>query len=455
MNMKKRIGYIFVLALLTSCSSDLPIDTTEPYTQPQGADGFISFGASSGWATTRGSASDVDLEYLQTTGFGVYANTSERFIMNNQAVTYDEATGWTYTPEQRWPRGSVNFYAYAPLGDSSVTPSDAASTITYTISDINNPTDLMWGVKPDTGLPFTGITSDYNEGGIDFNFKHALARVQLNIQASSNLSYIDETTVINSNTLRNFYRTQYNGYIDNIEDVDEAKQLLADTEESVRVATGAPFLGILIFEYTNITSENIEDYWGTSFNTVLGPQSVTENIKDAMKENTHIRDYWVNQMIEEFLSNTSNTKAYRTQKLVLESIRFTNLYTSGLLDLNNTTANEPLWSNQTGSGTYNGFTIPAKAQNTANNRNNIAVNGYGISTDATSIDGTYLVIPSDQIQAQITYRTVTSTPYGISGTYNNPTITTRIDQGNRQTYTTTVPRNLTGNNTYTLNVTIQ
>ena len=45
--MKKRIGYIFVLALLTSCSSDLPIDTTEPHIQPQGAEGFISFGASS------------------------------------------------------------------------------------------------------------------------------------------------------------------------------------------------------------------------------------------------------------------------------------------------------------------------------------------------------------------------------------------------------------------------
>ena len=189
--MKKLIGCIFVLALLISCTSDLPIDTTEPHIQPQGAEGFISFGASSEWATTRGSASDVDLEYLQTTGFGVYANTSERFIMNNQAVTYDEATGWTYSPEQRWPNGSVNFYAYAPLGDPSVTPSDATSTITYNISDINNPTDLMWGVKPDTGLPFTGITSDYNEGGIDFNFKHALARVQLNIKASDNLSYKD------------------------------------------------------------------------------------------------------------------------------------------------------------------------------------------------------------------------------------------------------------------------
>ena len=451
--MKKLIGYIFVLALLTSCSSDLPIDTTEPHIQPQGADGFISFGASSEWATSRGSASDVDLEYLQTTGFGVYANTSERFIMNNQAVTYDEATGWTYTPEQRWPKGSVNFYAYAPLGDSSVTPSDAASTITYTISDINNPTDLMWGVKPDTGLPFTGITSDYNEGGIDFNFKHALARVQLNIKASSNLSYIEETNFINSNTLRNFYRDQYSSFITSIDSVGVAQQLLADTKETLRVATGA-ILGI-IPSYTEITSENIEDYWGTSFDILIFTQSVTDNIKDAMKTNTEIRDHWVNQMIEEFLSNTSNTKAYKTQKLVLESIGLTNLYTSGLLDLNNTTANEPLWSEQTGPGTYDGFTIPDKAQNTQSNLNNITVNGYGISTEATSIDGTYLVIPSDQIQAKITYRTVTSTPNGISGTYDNPTITTRIDQGNRQTYTTTVPRNLTGNNTYTLNITIQ
>lgn len=443
--MKKRIGYIFVLALLTSCSSDLPIDTTEPYIQPQGADGFISFGASSGWATTRGSASDVDLEYLQTTGFGVYANTSERFIMNNQAVTYDEATGWTYTPEQRWPHGSVNFYAYAPLGDSSVTPSDAASTITYTISDINNPTDLMWGVKPDTGLPFTGITSDYNEGGIDFNFKHALARVQLNIQASDNLSYVDETTVINTNTLRNFYRDQYSSYITHIDNVGEAKALLAATH----VTLNRIYVGWL--RLVNITSENIEEFW----DDVSLIAEAKENILRAMSTNTTIRDYWVNQMIEEILTNTSNTQAYKTQKLVLESIGLTNLYTSGLLDLNNTTANEPLWSNQTGSGTYNGFTIPDKAQNTANNRNNIAVNGYGISTDATSIDGTYLVIPSDQIQAQITYRTVTSTPNGISGTYDNPTITTSISQGNRQTYTTTVPRNLTGNNTYTLNVTIQ
>ena len=174
-----------------------------------------------------------------------------------------------------------------------------------------------------------------------------------------------------------------------------------------------------------------------------------------MSNNPTIREYWVNQMIEEILTNTTNTKAYKTQKLVLESIGLTNLYTSGLLDLNNTTANEPLWSNQTGSGTYEGFTIPDKAQNTASNRNNIAVNGYGISTEATSIDGTYLVIPSDQIQAQITYRTVTSTPNRITGTYDNPTIATSITTGDSLTYPTTVPRNLTGNNTYTLNITIQ
>ena len=443
--MKKRIGYIFVLALLTSCSSDLPIDTTEPHIQPQGAEGFISFGASSEWATSRGSASDVDLEYLQTTGFGVYANTSERFIMNNQAVTYDEATGWTYTPEQRWPKGSVNFYAYAPLGDPSVTPSDATSTITYTISDINNPTDLMWGVKPDTGLPFTGITSDYNEGGIDFNFKHALARVQLNIKASSNLSYKDTTT------LKGFFSDQYSSYITHIDSIG-AKALLEATKDTLRnVITGAPLFGIIIFDRTDITSENILDYWGDIYYTIRGPQSVTENIKNAMKSNEHIREYWVNQMI----TNTSNTKAFKTQKLVLQSISFTKLYTSGLLNLNNTTANEPLWSNQTGSETYNGFTIPDKAQNTESNRNNIAVDDYGISTEATSIDGTYLVIPSDQIQVQITYRTVTSTPNRITGTYNNPTISTSITTGDSLTYTTTVPRILTGNNTYTLNVTIQ
>ena len=442
--MKKRIGYIFVLALLTSCSSDLPIDTTEPHIQPQGAEGFISFGASSEWATSRGSASDVDLEYLQTTGFGVYANTSERFIMNNQAVTYDEATGWTYSPEQRWPNGSVNFYAYAPLGDPSVTPSDATSTITYNISDINNPTDLMWGVKPDTGLPFTGITSDYNEGGIDFNFKHALARVQLNIKASDNLSYVDETTVINTNTLSEFYTDEYSSYITSIDSVGIAKALLDSTNVTLRNV----YVGWL--RVRNITSENIEEYW----DDVSLIAEAKENILQAMSTNPTIRTYWVNEMIEKTLTNTTNTKAYKTQKLLLERISFTNLYTSGLLDLNNTTANEPLWSNQTGSETYNGFTIPDKAQNTASNRNNIAVNGYGISTEATSIDGTYLVIPSDQIQAQITYCIVTSTPK-IEGTYNNPTITTSITQGDTLTYTTTVPRNLTGNNTYTLNITIQ
>ena len=442
--MKKRIGYIFVLALLTACSSDLPVDTTEPYTQPQDADGFISFGASSEWATSRGCASDVDLEYLQTTGFGVYANTSERFIMTNQAVTYDEATGWTYSPEQRWPNGSVNFYAYAPLGDPSVTPSDATSTITYTISDINNPTDLMWGVKPDTGLPFTGITSDYNGGGIDFNFKHALARVQLNIKASDNLSYTEETTFINSDTLSNFYSDQYSSYITHIESVGIAEALLDSTD----VTLYNVYVGWL--RWRNITSENIEEYW----NDVSFLAEAKENILRAMSEDDTIKEYWVDQKIEEILTNTTNTKAYKTQKLVLERIRFTNLYTSGLLDLNNTTANEPLWSNQTGSGTYEGFTIPDKAQNTTSN-DSIAVNGYGISTEATSIDGTYLVIPSDQIQARITYRTVTSTPDSITGTYNNPTIATSITTGDSLTYTTTVPRNLTGNNTYTLNITIQ
>ena len=220
--------------LLAACSGqdDLTGNVQQPVTaaeedMPIGFDTYIS-------SNSQGQTRASDYPYvvgvntglygadeLSYNGFGIFAYLSNTSISNDftstpdfmydQKVTYDAATGWTYTPLKYWPNMTtddkrtgngatmdgttptekyVNFFAYAPYiptttdGNSDYldastgevkdkngtarttgitnivanTGTAAAPTITYKVAtDASKCTDLLWATAPLGGLHFASV----------------------------------------------------------------------------------------------------------------------------------------------------------------------------------------------------------------------------------------------------------------------------------------------------------
>ncbi len=177
----------------------------------------IQFGTYIGRAAqTR--ASVVDLDVVQTGGFGVFAfytgtdsfdqytGTTPNF-MNNQKVTWtpDATKGnWTYTPVKYWPNNEddkVSFFAYAPYDSNQtwnnfINESGNNLKIKFEVaSQVKDQKDFLWSKTPQIDK-----TKQTTTDKIKFDFGHALARIgfKLNgafdqVEAGGN---IDESTVI-------------------------------------------------------------------------------------------------------------------------------------------------------------------------------------------------------------------------------------------------------------------
>ena len=154
-------------------------------------------------------------------GFGVFAYytdnatyTSNSYYANfmyNQLVEYS-SSAWTYAPVKYWPNeygdgaksdgtDRLTFLAYAPYVTKDAAVADASTGtgivgmvtndamkdayVTYKVStDPAKAVDLVWAVNNDTGLPFTDLTksSQTITSTIPFKFKHALARLNVNVR---------------------------------------------------------------------------------------------------------------------------------------------------------------------------------------------------------------------------------------------------------------------------------
>jgi len=116
--------------------------------------------------------------------------------MYNQQVKY-ASSKWSYTPVKYWPNNpgdKVSFFAYAPYApDEHVSisiPSGLVEkpTVVFSVEDnVENHTDLVWGVNESTGFPFLNQTKQSVNGNIKFTFKHALARIGFNVEAMVDL----------------------------------------------------------------------------------------------------------------------------------------------------------------------------------------------------------------------------------------------------------------------------
>lgn len=244
--MKQRlfIGSLAALALMASCSSSND-DLNGEATTPQESNVPLTFSSYLGrTATTRAGATGTittdgadNTTSLQTEGFGLFATYTDN-------ATYTAATGpnfmyntkvsgadWTYSPLRYWPNETgtdgtngatsegtdrLTFFAYAPY----VTPSDnatgtitgategitaltgnAATTdpkVTYVVAATpEKSVDLLWGVVPTgtttwsnvsgtdvkltEGLPYLNLIKPNTTQKVNFNFRHALAKLGLKV----------------------------------------------------------------------------------------------------------------------------------------------------------------------------------------------------------------------------------------------------------------------------------
>lgn len=227
--MKKNIlNSVFGLAvaslMLAACSSADEV-ATAPAATPEAGETPINFGAYMNRTTTRGGyegeLTTATLQAAAANGFGVLAyytdnqpytvNATPNF-MYNQQVTYD-TDHWTYSPLKYWPNefgadatsegmDRLSFFGYAPYTAVDLVTGFATTNPDYGIIGMTrsaesgypkvryvasfDPTkrvDLCWSV-PQRNIVKQGIAEP-----VDFNFKHALAALNVQIDA-----LFDETT---------------------------------------------------------------------------------------------------------------------------------------------------------------------------------------------------------------------------------------------------------------------
>ena len=257
--MKKYLVFAAAASLFAACSSD-DLATSSPTVAQQTADdGAVRFDVYADRSVTRdGTPGSISTTALQTgthkdAGFGVFAYYTDNTdytqyatpnFMYNQQVKYSGGV-WTYTPVKYWPNefGSgansddvdkVTFFAYAPW--VNVTPTSGSPSINketnitqitkntatgdpiikYVVdTDPTTSVDLLWGVVPagDTyqavngttaapsltpGLPYLDLVKAQAANRVKFNFKHALAK--LNIQIDAFVDEIANTTPLDVKT---------------------------------------------------------------------------------------------------------------------------------------------------------------------------------------------------------------------------------------------------------------
>ena len=240
-----------ITALLASCNVN--VDVVDENERGKADSLSVGFGVyvNRGVSTKAGKTGDMTTTSLQEAdaGFGVfsyygngalYNETSKPDFMYNEKVTYDSQYGkWDYHPVKYWPNefgaaasseaaDRLTFFAYAPYVE--VTPTtgivtasgDSATTgiiglsrniaagdpkVMYSANLMPGAgVDLCWGVAADTfissvdgnnnhvekGHPFLNVIKPKTGDRLTFNFHHALA--QLNVQVDADVDVESHAT---------------------------------------------------------------------------------------------------------------------------------------------------------------------------------------------------------------------------------------------------------------------
>ena len=180
-----RLAFYVLIAqlVLSGCAGEAVEETSSSSSSEINFDAYLGRNAS-----TR--AGVTDIASLKKSGFGVFArynhNGATSPLMDNEHVTW-KVERWGYTNTRYWPNeGYVDFYAFAPYL-KNVKPVNAPDSIKanpayieFTSSTSN--VDLVWDVQKNKTVP-----TPPTDGKVNFQFKHALARLGFDITANQDL----------------------------------------------------------------------------------------------------------------------------------------------------------------------------------------------------------------------------------------------------------------------------
>lgn len=244
--MRKVYLFAVVSAMLAACTTQTDELSAVIETPSANEPTAINFDVYTSRSTRAGFAGAIDnaglqnnaVGYAGNSGFGIFAyytdnGTYDQYykpnFMYNQQVKYDGTSKWVYEPVKYWPNefgnaaqsddvDHVSFFAYAPwvnvipntgaIDVTGMTPADAAQAQNYNITGMSHnattgdplikyvvdwapatSVDLLWGVDATTGLPFMNQVKQGTGGKLTFNLKHALSKLNIQIDA-----IMDETT---------------------------------------------------------------------------------------------------------------------------------------------------------------------------------------------------------------------------------------------------------------------
>ena len=211
------IALLPLAALLLSCIKDpLPNTGPEGY-QRSSVEVKAKAVLPEGWMPMTKAVSDItdiDNTELQSRGFGVYAfytgteeytsakdSTAYRkfgLVLKNRKFEYSSSTWSNSGKAEFWPASdgeNLSLFAYAPWDtwNGLVQYDGKVPTIKYdnfvaqnlTVGELEKQRDILWGTNT-SGDPHKNVEmDDYDpEGTVDFHFRHAVAKVRLNVKGS-------------------------------------------------------------------------------------------------------------------------------------------------------------------------------------------------------------------------------------------------------------------------------
>lgn len=211
------IALLPLAALLLSCIKDpLPNTGPEGY-QRSSVEVKAKAVLPEGWMPMTKAVSDItdiDNTELQSRGFGVYAfytgteeYTSAKdssayskfgLVLKNRKFEYSTSTWSNSGKAEFWPASdgeNLSLFAYAPWDtwNGLVQYDGKVPTIQYdnfvaqnlTVGELEKQRDILWGTNT-SGDPHKNVEmDDYDpEGTVDFHFRHAVAKVRLNVKGT-------------------------------------------------------------------------------------------------------------------------------------------------------------------------------------------------------------------------------------------------------------------------------
>jgi hypothetical protein len=305
--MKKIALFIMITIIsLSSCTNEELTDSALNQTESKDEYKPVVFGTYIEKAVLSRAVNNSTTTLSAKNGFGVFAfNTYEsdiktispNFMYNQKVASTNKGDSWNYSPVKYWPTNSSStenknsFFAYAPYIDSNVNTegitsitsnsSLGAPKLTFTnSSNVENTIDLLWAVSKKSGKALKDMTSLDSNGEVNFNFRHALARLSLNIQGAF---------ASNSN--------------ENIADGNKI------TVESITISGSFPSNGILDLDNEIAYTPQWENTNGeTVFN--ISNKQITESIRDGGDSKSTDSIAGVTNTNTNLLANTSDGKEY-------------------------------------------------------------------------------------------------------------------------------------------------